>query len=217
MTGKIKLVLSGGNAVSIAVPTLNPSSSEVEFKLPQSDGSANQYIKTDGSGNLGFATLPSSGKILSVTQTVKTDTFSQLSVNEGTASNDVISLSFAATSSSNKLLIHYSLSGGSSAANRVGCVLAIGGTVQTAFQGDSAGSRTRVMSTAANHASWAMNNLAGMALVSSPSTSSTTYSFRLIHGNNAQTNLYLNRSHEDNDAGYMQRPVSMITIMEVAA
>ena len=73
------------------------------------------------------------------------------------------------------------------------------------------------MSTAANHASWAMNNLAGMALVSSPSTSSTTYSFRLIHGNNAQTNLYLNRSHEDNDAGYMQRPVSMITIMEVAA
>ena len=61
MTGKIKLVHSGGNAVSIAVPTSNPSSSEVEFKLPQSDGSANQYIKTDGSGNLGFATLPSSG------------------------------------------------------------------------------------------------------------------------------------------------------------
>ena len=35
MTGKIKLVHSGGNAVSIAVPTSNPSSSEVELKLPQ--------------------------------------------------------------------------------------------------------------------------------------------------------------------------------------
>ena len=63
MTGKIKLVHSGGNSVSIAVPTSNPSASEVEFKLPQSDGSANQYIKTDGSGNLGFATLPAAGGI----------------------------------------------------------------------------------------------------------------------------------------------------------
>ena len=31
MTGKIKLVHSGGNAVSLAVPTSNPSSSEVEL------------------------------------------------------------------------------------------------------------------------------------------------------------------------------------------
>ena len=56
MTGKIKLVHSGGNSVSLAVPTSNPSSSEVEFKLPQADGSANQILKTDGSGNLGLAT-----------------------------------------------------------------------------------------------------------------------------------------------------------------
>ena len=54
MTGKIKLVHSGGNAVSIAVPTSNPSSSEVEFKLPQADGSADTFLKTDGSGNLSF-------------------------------------------------------------------------------------------------------------------------------------------------------------------
>lgn len=57
MTGKIKLVHSGGNSVSIAVPTSNPSASEVEFKLPGSDGSTNQVLKTDGSGNLSFATV----------------------------------------------------------------------------------------------------------------------------------------------------------------
>ena len=57
MTGKIKLVHSGGNAVSIAVPTSNPSSSEVELKLPQSDGSADTFLKTDGSGNLSFAAV----------------------------------------------------------------------------------------------------------------------------------------------------------------
>ena len=201
---EIKLLHSGGNGVSIVAPDSNPASDRT-LKLP-----------SDGDGTI-LTTNSSVGKILSVTQTVKTDTFSQLSVNVGATSNDVMSVSFAATSSSNKLLIHYSLSGGSSTANRVSCVLVIGGTVQSAFQGDSAGSRTRVMSTAGNHQSWAMNNLAGMALVSSPSTSSTTYSFRLIHGNNSQTNLYLNRSHEDNDASYMHRPVSIITIMEVAA
>ena len=57
MTGKIKLVHSGGNAVSLAVPTSNPSSSEVELKLPQSDGSADTFLKTDGSGNLSFAAV----------------------------------------------------------------------------------------------------------------------------------------------------------------
>ena len=66
MTGKIKLVHSGGNSFSLAVPTSNPSSSEVAFKLPVADGSANQYIKTDGSGNLGFATLPAAGGITEI-------------------------------------------------------------------------------------------------------------------------------------------------------
>ena len=198
----VKLVGSTSGSVSLQAPASTTGGAHRVLTLPDADGTV---------------AVGDTGKILSVTQTVKTDTFSQLSLNAGATSNDVISLSFAATSSSNKLLIHYSLSGGSSTANRVGCVLAIGGTVQTAFQGDSAGSRTRVMSTAANHASWAMNNLAGMALVSSPSTSSTTYAFRLIHGDNGQQNVYLNRSHEDNDASYMHRPISMITIMEVAA
>ena len=68
MTGKIKLVHSGGNAVSIAVPSSNPSASEVEFKLPGSDGSANQVLKTDGSGNLSFG-ADQGGKILQVKQT----------------------------------------------------------------------------------------------------------------------------------------------------
>ena len=53
----IKLKHSGGNSVSLNPPTSAPTSSEVAFKLPNADGSANQYIKTDGSGNLGFATV----------------------------------------------------------------------------------------------------------------------------------------------------------------
>ena len=48
----IKLKHSGGNAVSLHPPTSAPTSSDVQFKLPTADGSANQVLKTDGSGNL---------------------------------------------------------------------------------------------------------------------------------------------------------------------
>ena len=101
MTGKIKLVHSGGNAVSIAVPTSNPSSSEVEFKLPGSDGSANQVLKTDGSGNLSFG-ADQAGKILQVKNAIKTDTASVTSNTFTDISG--LSISITPSSSSNKIL-----------------------------------------------------------------------------------------------------------------
>ena len=51
----LKLKHSGGNSVSLNPPSSAPTSSEVAFKLPNADGSAGQYLKTDGSGNLSFA------------------------------------------------------------------------------------------------------------------------------------------------------------------
>ena len=51
----IKLVHSGGNSVSLTTPTNNPSSN-VTFKLPQADGTANQSLVTEGAGALAFAT-----------------------------------------------------------------------------------------------------------------------------------------------------------------
>ena len=55
---KIKLKHSGGNGVSLNPPTSAPGSSEVAFKLPSTDGTANQLLKTDASGNLGWRDLP---------------------------------------------------------------------------------------------------------------------------------------------------------------
>jgi len=51
----IKLKHSGGNSVSLNPPTSAPTSSEVAFKLPTSDGSSGQVLQTDGSGNLSWA------------------------------------------------------------------------------------------------------------------------------------------------------------------
>ena len=56
----IKLVHSGGNSVSLTTPTSNPSSN-ITFKLPQSDGSSGQVLQTDGNGNLSWVTLPTAG------------------------------------------------------------------------------------------------------------------------------------------------------------
>jgi len=44
---------SGGNKVTLSSPDSNPSS-DITFKLPQTDGSANAVLKTDGSGALSF-------------------------------------------------------------------------------------------------------------------------------------------------------------------
>ena len=46
---------SGGNKVIISAPDSNPSS-DVTLKLPQSDGSNGQFLKTNGSGALSFGT-----------------------------------------------------------------------------------------------------------------------------------------------------------------
>ena len=202
MTAKIKLnAASGGGSFSLQAPS--SSSNNRVFTLPDS---------ADGS----VITSTSHKPIVNYVQTVKTDTFSQSSIATGSQSGDAIFIDYAATASTNKLLIEYSLSGGSSAANRISCILAIGGVLQSAFRGDTASGRKPVTTTAANQATWAMVNLSGSALISSPSTSSTRYSFRLVHGDNSTQTVYLNRSHDDNDSSYMHRAVSMITITEIA-
>jgi len=54
---KISLKHSGGNVVSLNSPSSAPTSADVAFKLPNQDGSANEFLKTDGSGNLSFASV----------------------------------------------------------------------------------------------------------------------------------------------------------------
>ena len=96
MTGKIKLVHSGGNSVSLAVPTSNPSSSEVEFKLPQADGSSGQALVTDASGNLSFA---GTGKILQVVNVDVANTAITTNSTTFVSMNTSVSITPSATSS----------------------------------------------------------------------------------------------------------------------
>ena len=52
---KLDFLHSGGDKVTLTTPASNPSTNPV-FKLPQADGSTGQFLKTDGSGALSFAT-----------------------------------------------------------------------------------------------------------------------------------------------------------------
>ena len=56
--GQIKLqegTNNGTNLVGLKAP--NALANTIVFTLPDGDGSAGQFLKTDGSGNLGFATV----------------------------------------------------------------------------------------------------------------------------------------------------------------
>ena len=53
----IKLNGSTAGSVALDAPASTTSGANIEFKLPVADGSADQVLKTDGSGNLAFAAL----------------------------------------------------------------------------------------------------------------------------------------------------------------
>ena len=68
----IKLVHSGGNSVSLTTPDSNPAANRT-FKLPGADGSAGQFLKTDGNGALSFATVATNTSNVKVTRTSISD------------------------------------------------------------------------------------------------------------------------------------------------
>lgn len=54
----IKLNAQSGGSVALDAPTQTTGSADLTFKLPVADGSANQVIQTNGSGQLSFADIP---------------------------------------------------------------------------------------------------------------------------------------------------------------
>ena len=62
-SGQVKFrepAMGGSSGVILQAPSTNMSA-DVTFTLPETDGSAGQFLKTDGSGNLSFASASGSG------------------------------------------------------------------------------------------------------------------------------------------------------------
>ena len=175
-------------------------------------------ITIDGTGLVTGGTLRSPGNVINVAQEFKTDT--AYVDNTGPAiGTDLISLNYAATISSSKLLILANMYVSNQNQNRMFGYLYVGGSVSAAI-GDAASNRARV-SLGGDKNEGDNNtiiNLTHNYLLSSPSTSSTTYSYRFHHDNTSDDRAtYINRSHDDSDVTHRGRCTSSITIMEIAA
>ena len=121
----IKLVGSSSGSVSLAAPASTTSSANIEFKLPVADGSANQVLKTDGSGAFSFG---ANGKLL---QTVSASTQTQYSFSSDTYSDTDLAATITPSSTSNKILVMVTLASSAYATNStsLGVQLKRGSTV----------------------------------------------------------------------------------------
>jgi hypothetical protein len=218
MTAKIKLnAASGGGSVSLKAPSTTTSNAAVELQLPVADGSANQLLKTDGSGNLGWAT-DQGGKILQVKQAVKTDTASYSTGSATIADSyfDISGLSVTLTpASGTKCLVTYDVNLGGEGSYKQG--IAVFRDSTQIYLGDADGSKIRLSSfnLAANSGIEAHG---GSFLDTHGADGSTpvTYKLQIYVATTGRTSR-INRVQSETDDRYTSRLASSITIMEVAA
>ena len=166
--------------------------------------------------------LPSgaNGGIIQIVQTVKTDTFSQSSLNDSTYSNDTgLNVTITPSSNSNKIRLTGSVVVSMDVDNdSIGIVLFKGGSVVSGAIGDAAGNRTQCMSMAMLGSYGNECATLPFDFIDSPATTSaTTYGIRILFftGGDSSSTVYLNRSQSDDNNVWRPRAISTITAMEV--
>jgi len=177
-------------------------------------------ITMDGSGNVTFpanatcsgtATGFGGGKILQVVSDTKTDTQSFQS--QSFVSISGLSVSITPSSTSNKILIHYSIS--------VGCdihgMFNIRRSGTEILRGDAASNRTQCTFMIGQMYAHEMRICSGTILDSPSSTSALTYDVQCATPYSSSSELFINRYKTDTDADWVARAASTITAMEVAA
>ena len=187
--------------------------------LPTWDGSANQLLKTDGSGALSFVDSAVGGKILQVVQESKKNTSSE-TVGSGTNDNssgltgDLISKAITPSNASNLILIRASLMVGISHNLQVFAQLFKAGSVLDAARGDSS-VRQQVSAAAYVSSSSRLATITHEYLDTAGGTSSITYSYRFSHDSSVNRTIYLNRDHTNDATTDYVRGYSSLTLTEI--
>jgi len=165
----------------------------------------------------GNADIGNVGKILQVKQTVKTDTASSSSssfVDFGPT------VAITPSSSSNKVLVRFTLVGFSNSANYAYYFrLGRNGSAISGSVGDSSGDRTPASTVIDTYGGGDIAYIqTSFEFLDSPATTSaTTYSIQFKRSKGAAGTFYLNRNNTDLNNGESGRFPSVITAMEVAA
>tara|TARA_B100000378_G_C17934306_1_gene374392 strand:+ start:104 stop:703 length:600 start_codon:yes stop_codon:yes gene_type:complete len=189
----------GGGTVAIKGPASTTGNNAFELTVP---GTASGTILTSNS---------SVGKILQVVQTTKTDTQSIQSQTFTDISG--MSVTITPTSASSKILVMFSIS---VATSSYGMVNLVRGSTDI-FKGNSTGSRVNCTVAAITQNSYECETYSHTFLDSPNTTSATTYKLQACTPHNASYTVMVNRATTDTDYNYVPRPVSSITVMEVAA
>lgn len=170
-------------------------------------------IQTTG----GRTILNSTGSILQVVQSTKTNTFSTSSGTGSPATITGFSASITPTSSSNKVLVYVHFGQVSGSSDTTWGIFMFRNGVKI-YSGDVASNRA-VGSIAggipSSGGTWRGNPASIMYLDSPSSTSSVTYTFSL--GTNGGSTVYINQDGRDTDSGNdATRTASSIILMEVS-
>ena len=180
-------------------------------------GGANAISGTIPQGNIANASLGavtalpfSTGVVLQIVQTVKTDSSSSSGYTYGDLG---LSASITPASTSNKILVVANLNTATTGNLRCGIKLLRGST--SILLGDTASDRTRA-SVAIGGTSNIESYGSDITFLDTPSTtSSTTYKIQ-GSGEEAGASVYLNRNHNDTNSGTYYRGTSTLTLMEIA-
>tara|TARA_R110000824_G_scaffold760_1_gene4754 strand:- start:678 stop:1325 length:648 start_codon:yes stop_codon:yes gene_type:complete len=211
-----KVIADLATSAASATFAVENATSSVDYVLSGTDGSANDHLKTDGSGNLAWV-APAGGKIGQVLQVYKTDAYTLSTASTWTAITD-LSLTITPSAATSKVLVMANIFHSSDASGgslmfrfvRTSTAIGIADAVGTPRLQTSFGSYIGDHSTTAEVAT----DMSGNTFLDSPSTTSaTTYT---IEGYIAGSTQYVNRSIRDTDlAGYDPRSCSSFTLMEV--
>jgi|9_EtaG_2_1085328.scaffolds.fasta_scaffold24869_2 hypothetical protein len=182
-------------------------------------------ITINGSGTVsGLTAAPNltssgltTGKVLQVISTAKTDDFSE-SISTGTFSSDAITLSITPSNASNKIYLLASMSLNSSTSHRTGFAFFKGGSKIDGATGDANGSRTRLSTSTYTHGAGYYAPMVMNYLDTAGGTNAITYSVRLFNGNSSTMTVGMNDLQSGSTtAARIDQAMSTFTAFEVAA
>ena len=218
MTAQIKLnTASGGGSVSLKAPSTTTSNAAVELQLPVEDGSADTFLKTNGSGALSFAEA-GGGKILQVVQEIKKNKQSIQSQTPVDIANFEATITPSATSS--KILIELTLSVCCHASGLLKIWRKKGSNAYaqlTDFLGDADGNRERT-TLHVGQPQTANTETRSIIILDSPNTTDEVkYKWQGYTPSHSSYVMTICGSVQDTDSDYYARPISTMTLKEVGA
>jgi len=200
---------SGGGTVALKGPATTTGDAAIQLTLPVDDGTSSQYLQTNGSGVLSWATVAAGGKIVQVKYATKVNTFSTAA----TSFTDVTGLAatITPTSTDNYIAIWAFINGnttGSKSYGRIardstaiGVGTASGSTVSAGWDMNHGGSSNRAQTSG------------NVWVEQAQSTSSTVYKVQVRHENGG-ADVYVNRTSSGTDDASCGRYSSSIIVME---